>query len=219
MTHTGKFALALGITALALLASSDTAVADAIMPPPDDCVAGAIGRSSHGGMWCTPTTCNDDSECAAMGVRQALFGEGDHNYLCREVDLCVRSETYPLGGGRRADDESSNTGTREIASSCTPSCEAPGTCTHVKRCVRRELVEPPAPPVAPPTVAHPPSTRPTAPPPAAATGPSSSTTASSGGMCAISARGAAGPLLVLLGAFALVALRSSRRAARRPPPR
>jgi hypothetical protein len=204
--------LTLTLTLFALLAGSRTASADAIMGPPEDCAPGAIGRSSHAGQWCTPTTCNEDADCAALGEREAIYGGSVNVYTCGAIDLCVRTETYQPGG-RRGYVENEALPTREIASSCTPSCEAPGTCTHVKRCVRLGAIAPqPRPPVAPP-VANPPPAPPTPTPPAAAPA------AASGGLCAISAGRAAGPALVLLGTLALLGLRRARRASRRLPPR
>jgi|GEM_PF-5694684 len=204
-----------------LLGEHGRAHADAIMGPPEDCVPGAVGRSSHAGQWCTTTTCNADADCAGMADREAMSGRGErHTYACRAIDLCVRSETYQLGGRRSYTDPARNTGTREIASSCTPSCAAPGSCTHEKRCVRSDVVAPPPPPSTPPRT--PPSTQPATPPntltqrtatPAAA----SSETSSDG--CAISSGGATGSALVVLGALALVGVRRTRRNARRVPPR
>jgi hypothetical protein len=214
MTRTRTLTLTLTLFALALVAGSRTASADAIMGPPDDCAPGAIGRSSHAGQWCTPTTCNEDADCAALSDRQAIYGGPVNVYTCGAIDLCVRTETYQPGGRGaflRGPDEPLPT--REIATSCTPGCEAPGTCTHVKRCVRLGAIAPqPRPPVAPP-VANPPPALPTPAPPAAPPA------AASGGLCAISAGQATGPALVLLGALALLALRRARRVTRRLPPR
>jgi len=105
MTRTQQASLALASLVAALLVAAlfgahGTAHADAIMGPPDDCAPGAVGRSSHAGQWCAPTTCTADAECAALGER---------------------------------DENSNTTSTREVASACTPSCAAPGGCTHEKR--------------------------------------------------------------------------------------
>ncbi len=207
-----------------LLGEHGRAHADAIMGPPEDCVPGAIGRSSHAGQWCTTTTCNADADCAGIADREAMSGRGErHNYTCRAIDLCVRSETYQLGGRRSYTDPARNTGTREIASSCTPSCAAPGSCTHEKRCVRTDVVAPPAPPAPVPPPATPPSTPPPATPPntvsqGSATPPAASREESSDG-CAISPGGSVGSALVVLGALALLGERRTRRNARRVPPR
>lgn len=212
MTRTQRTSLALTTFVVALLGVHGTVHADAIMGPPDDCVPGAVGRSSHAGQWCTTTTCNADTDCAGMAEREAMWGGGErHTYACRVIDLCVRTETYNLGGRRRSDDHSSSTGTREIATSCTPSCDAPASCTHEKRCVRNVVAPPPAP-------TPPPATPPSTITQGSATPAAASSETSSDG-CAISPGGASGPALVVLGAFALLGLRRVRRNARRVPPR
>jgi len=199
-----------------LLGEHGRAHADAIMGPPEDCVPGAVGRSSHAGQWCTTTTCNADTDCAGMADREAMSGRGErHTYACRAIDLCVRSETYQLGGRRRSDDPASNTGTREIASSCTPSCAAPGSCTHEKRCVRSDVVAPP-PSTPPPT--PPPATPPNTLTHGTAT-PAAASSETSGDGCAISPGGSVGSALVVLGALALLGVRRTRRNARRVLPR
>lgn len=207
MTRTPTISLALATCAIAFFALLDVARADAVGRPPDDCVPGAIGRSSHAGRWCRPTTCNADADCASVGVRRALFEGGDHTYICREVDLCVTPEFYHRGDGEPLP--------RQFATSCTPNCFSPGTCTHEKRCVLASLFPPPTPPT-PPAATPPVAVPTTSTPPASTTTPPP---AASGGMCAISAGGAVGPALVVLGALALIAARRTRRSARRRPPR
>lgn len=212
-SRTQQTTLAFTAFVVALLGARGAAHADAIMPPRGDCAPGAVGRSSHAGQWCTPTTCNADADCRSLAERESMFGGGDHTYTCRAIDLCVRTETYQLGGRRRVDDPSENTGTREIASSCTPSCDAPASCTHEKRCVRSDVAPTPTPTPAPP------------PAPAASTitqgtaTPAAANDEQSGDGCAISPAGASGPALVVLGALALLAVHRTRRSARRLPPR
>jgi len=196
---------------VAALCTASIASADAVMPPRDDCAPGAIGGSSHAGQWCALTTCDADADCAGYAQRAAMFGDPERRYVCRAVDLCVRTETYQLGGRRRVDDPN-GTGTREVASACTPSCAAPGSCTHEKRCVRAAVAAPPRAPTPPPSTPTSTLTQGTATPAAA-----SSETSSDG--CAISPGGSVGSALVVLGALALFGVRRTRRNARRVLPR
>lgn len=214
-THT----VALMMFALALAATSGTASADAVGPPPDDCPPGAQGVTSHSGQWCVAMTCNTDADCTGGDSLRAMMGRGGGPTVCREVDLCLTTSTYHAGGrGAYLNGPDAPPLTRVIASACTPSCDAPGVCSRAKRCAPAAAVAPPVPaaPPAPPVPAVAPGATPPTP---AAAPPAASPTASSGGQCSISARGAVGPALVLLGALALVVLRSPRRGKRRLPPR
>lgn len=204
MTRT--HALALTTFATALVGSSSVASADIVSPPPDDCAPGARGHLDHAGGWCGPTTCTADADCLDLARFAASWGGVAHGYTCTAVDLCVRTESYrPSGRGASRRDPAAPPPTRQVATSCTPSCEAPGTCTHDRRCVRGGVVAqlPPPParvPAAPAPAAPAPATRPPAAPPPPR-----------GGLCAVSARGAAGPALVAVFAVALFALRRKRR--------
>jgi len=92
-----------------LVAGASDAAADAVPPEPDDCPPGSVGRTGHEGPYCSPTTCASDSSCPRMGQE------------CREVALCVKTETVPRGG--RPYDGAPETITRE------------GDCETAMRCV------------------------------------------------------------------------------------
>lgn len=214
-THT----VALVMFTLALAATSGTASADAVGPPPDDCPPGAQGVTGHAGQWCVAATCNTDADCTGGDSLRALMGRGGGATVCREVDLCLTTSTYHAGGrGAYVNGPDAPPLTRVIASACTPSCDAPGVCSRAKRCAPAGAVAPPV-PAAPPAPPVPPVAPGAAPPVPAAAPPAASPAASNSGQCSISARGAVGPALVLLGALALVVLRSPRRGKRRLPPR
>lgn len=58
----------------ALLTAPAAARADAVGPPPDNCVAGSRGETCHGGPFCDPdecvndASCKDGKKCAALKV-------------------------------------------------------------------------------------------------------------------------------------------------------
>ena len=74
---------ALSVVLMALGPAS--ALADVVMPRPDDCIEGTRAATGHGGPRCAPLSCSADADCKGGTV-------------CRELPLCVG---VVHGGGRR----------------------------------------------------------------------------------------------------------------------
>ncbi|MCA9619864.1 MAG: tetratricopeptide repeat protein, partial [Myxococcales bacterium] len=69
--------------------------ADAVPPPPDDCPAGAVGETDHGGPHCRPTTCEVAQDCE----KQAGWRKRDAAMSCRDgLGLCVVEKVKARGG-------------------------------------------------------------------------------------------------------------------------
>lgn len=103
--------LVAGLAASGLLTGA-RARADAIGPPPDDCVEGSAGESCHGGAYCRARGCTGPSDC--------MIGE-----RCASRELCALSfdcywDVVPAISGR-----------------CGPAteCAAGSTCTSLFVCV------------------------------------------------------------------------------------
>ncbi len=131
------------------------ASADALGPPPSDCVEGARGRTSRVGEWCEPTTCGADDDC--------VRGSSGEPQRCSsaEIAICVRRETRtefrrPGSGGGPAPTQAI-----DIAlGPCGPgdSCPDGATCGRARRCVHpREPAVSGTPPRAPATDEEPPA--------------------------------------------------------------
>ena len=60
--------------------------ADAIEPPPKDCPSGTEGSSCHGGPFCDPQTCVNDSKCK-------------NGNTCQDVQYCVKQINCAGGWG------------------------------------------------------------------------------------------------------------------------
>ena len=121
-----------------VLGSGAGARADAIEAPPAACPEGSVGESSHEGTWCEATTCQSDADCAGHGQ----WPEPRRHYVCRQTELCVRTETYtrslrmPLPEG-----QAPPTLTRSIGvGACGSGCVAPAACTNAMRCVEQTSV-------------------------------------------------------------------------------
>ncbi len=61
-----------------LVASSNSghAYADAVPSPEDNCPAGSQGDTCHGGLFCSPNRCTDDSQCK-------------DGQTCQQLQLCI----------------------------------------------------------------------------------------------------------------------------------
>ncbi len=131
MTPVGGWAAAALATAVVLFGAAG-ARADAIEGPPTDCPAGSVGESSHSGAWCGATTCTADSDCEQYG----RWPEPRRHYVCRQTELCVRTETYTLSQRLALPPgQAPPTATRAIGvGECGSACAAPAACTNLKRC-------------------------------------------------------------------------------------
>ncbi len=112
-------ALIAGLLALGMTATAGTARADAVSPPPEDCMAGTTGDTCHGGIFCRPRDCTDGSQCD--------FGE-----VCEDRELCVGQIDCTGGWDPEAGPFYSDT----VEGSCAggAACTS-GTCQTVKVCV------------------------------------------------------------------------------------
>ena len=197
------------MSALALLglvsATHSQARADAVNAPPEDCAPGAVGRTSHSGQWCAPTTCTTDADCTPANIG---YQRGEHRYACRDAALCVQDETY-VPGGRNPD---RTPRTRPVArGACVGGgCAAPARCERAMRCVDVASATPGTAPAWPPTPVPGPSTPGVTPPAGTSARPCCAATP----WATERAGGAAGMALGAVLAFVAVA----RRRRRRPPP-
>ncbi len=114
-TRRSQGCMAMMIAAATLLATP-SAWADMVPPPPDNCPSGATGESCHGGEYCRPYTCDDDSSCSGGRV-------------CREEQICVGQYHCPGGiyGGESFPDS--------FESMCANGSCTAGTCETMKVCV------------------------------------------------------------------------------------
>jgi len=118
-----SYATVVGVLALTLQAGR--ARADAVPPPPTDCVAGSQGESCHGGAYCTPpTACTTSADCTGGEVCQPTA-------LCIGQMTCYGSFVGPEGGP-------SNDPVQTVEGLCTAgACSADGgaACTTMSVCV------------------------------------------------------------------------------------
>ena len=123
--RTDPFRLLLGpaptavLVALVATLAVATARADAVPPPPDDCLEGTTGDTCHGGIFCRARGCTDGSQC-------------DGGELCEDRELCVGQ--VDCAGGWDPDAGPSYTNTVEATCEGGAAC-AEGTCQTVKVCV------------------------------------------------------------------------------------
>lgn len=114
------------------------AAADDLPGPPEECPPGSTPHTEHAGQWCAATTCQRDADCTATSqrARHGVHLYGEERYVCREVSLCVRHETYELGGNLPEPRSSE----RDVAvGACVEArCPAGGDCTTLRRCVLAE---------------------------------------------------------------------------------
>lgn len=107
----------LGCTALLLRVGA--ARADAVPPPPPDCLEGTEGQTCHGGPYCSPKVCAEDADCGAGKV-------------CQPRQLCVAE--INCGGGWEPDPEpalaQNVVGTCEGGAACGP----PASCVALRVC-------------------------------------------------------------------------------------
>jgi hypothetical protein len=108
------------LSALALSFAS----ADDIDGPPDDCPPGSVGDSDHGGSYCKPVQCADDSACAP-------------GFECGDADLCAALAT--VSGGRMG----RSWQRIEVYGTCGGDrrCER-GECDTVRVCIPRNSAPP-----------------------------------------------------------------------------
>ena len=126
------------------------AAADALGPPPTDCVQGAVGRSSRAGEWCAPTTCGPGvtTPCPTEHCPTRSYPcPNPEPYRCSEepVGLCVRTETRSY---TRRSDEGPQTFEEQISIALGPcgrneACPERSTCQRVRRCVHASEDAPP----------------------------------------------------------------------------
>ena len=102
----------------ALLAAPAAARADAIGPPPQDCPAGTVGESCHGGPFCDPEECTGDSTCK-------------DGKTCQAVKYCTRQLDCAGGWGKGPYYRTEVKGLCGINSTCASG----GTCTSLKVCL------------------------------------------------------------------------------------
>jgi len=118
-SHRLPAALTAALAAVVITMGSATAHADAVPPPPEDCMEGTTGDTCHGGIFCRPRTCTDVSGC-------------NDSELCEERELCIGQIDCTGGWDPEAGPFYSDT----VEGSCpggAPCVE--GTCQTVKVCV------------------------------------------------------------------------------------
>jgi hypothetical protein len=100
---------------------SGAAYADAVPPPPDNCLDGTEGATCHGGEYCAPAGCAQDADCAAGKVCQ-------DRQLCLGTIDCTGGFSDPDAGPFLSD---------RITGTCAGGvgCDAPAMCTTLKVCV------------------------------------------------------------------------------------
>lgn len=76
---------------LAVVLATPAAWADAILPPPDNCLDGTTPASGHCGPHCEPTACTTDADCGAA--------------KCVELPLCTSNGGAGAGNGAAGDDD------------------------------------------------------------------------------------------------------------------
>ena len=89
------------------------AAADAVPPPPTNCVEGSYGETCHGGPHCRPRACSDDGGCEP--------GES-----CQPLALCIDQIDCGGQGGPFFVDE--------VTGSCPGGSCAEGTCQGTMVC-------------------------------------------------------------------------------------
>ena len=120
---------------LGTLLTSTRARADAVPAAPDDCPRGALGVTSHAGVWCEASVCPPSGTCPPMYPEEGR--------TCQTQGLCVRSERYSPGGNRPADEPPTQL-TRQVAvSACSAgeTCADGSRCVVAQRCVKPSLVD------------------------------------------------------------------------------
>jgi hypothetical protein len=100
---------------------SGLAWADAVPPEPEDCLDGTRGSTCHGGPYCAPDSCTQDTDCTG--------GE-----VCRDRQLCLGS--IDCTGGF-TDPDAGPFLSDQITGACEggAGCDAPAVCTTMKVCV------------------------------------------------------------------------------------
>ena len=111
-----RVAGSLTVWLVVLFAPSD-AGADAVGPPPKNCPAGSEGESCHGGPYCDPLECTDDSKCK-------------DGKTCQQVHYCVKQLDCAGGWGKGPYYRDEVKGLCEAGSKCSN-----GSCTALKVCL------------------------------------------------------------------------------------
>ncbi|AKT43057.1 uncharacterized protein CMC5_072840 [Chondromyces crocatus] len=129
-----RCALLSGVFSVVLASLATSAHADVVQAPPLDCPAGAVGRTSHRGPSCQPTTCETDTDC--QQVKSSWLGATGPALVCREQGLCVERRT-PSSQSPYHRHPPREQELLVAVSTCgsASSCPASATCEVAKRCV------------------------------------------------------------------------------------
>ncbi len=102
-----------GALVLSVMLYAGAAAADAVPPPPTDCVPGSKGDTCHGGPHCRPRICSNDDACAS--------GES-----CQALRLCIdQIDCGGLGGPSLGD---------QVTGACDSGACSQGSCQTVMVC-------------------------------------------------------------------------------------
>lgn len=119
---------------IALLLLAPSAWADRVPGPPKDCPAGAVGETSHNGVWCQPTTCEGDGDCGR-------FNYDRRPRVCQARGLCLEDKATE---NFRNEGQTFTRTYAHRACSADSDC-AVGKCVTAKRCVLTEEAAQPTP--------------------------------------------------------------------------